>query len=153
MIQRIQSLFLLGVLLLMFLFLLLPLGAFSSDNADVYLLFHHGLIKYFTAGKVAVYYNYALSILSILTIFLTIITIFSFRNRLFQIKLCGIIFFLLVVIAGSELWQFFQTAKSFTHYTLKIAFFFPWISMLLVLLARRFIRKDEELVRSADRIR
>lgn len=153
MIQRIQSLFLSGILLLMLLFLFLPFGTFGSDNGEIYSLFHNGLFKILPSGQVAVYYNYALSILNILVLILTFLTIFSFRHRLLQIKYCGIIMLLLVVITGSELWQLIQTAKSFSYYSLKIAFFFPIIGIVLTLLARKFIRRDEELVRSADRIR
>lgn len=153
MIQRVQTLFLLGIILLMLLFLFLPFGTFANNTSEVYSLFHNGLIKLLPAGKIAVYYNYAVSILTLLVLTLTILAVFSFRNRLLQIKLCGIITFLLMVIAGSVLWQFVQTAKSFSHYSLKIAFFFPVVSIMLSWLARKFIRRDEELVRSADRIR
>ncbi|MGC8803826.1 MAG: DUF4293 domain-containing protein, partial [Bacteroidales bacterium] len=126
---------------------------FNTDTVETYLLFHKGLIKAVPEGSIAVYYNYAVSILAILVLLLTLITVFSFRNRLLQIRLCGIVMFLLVVIVGSALWQFVQTAKSFSHYSLKIAFFFPAVSILLVWFARKFIRRDEELVRSVDRIR
>ncbi|MCX7987438.1 MAG: DUF4293 domain-containing protein [Bacteroidales bacterium] len=153
MIQRIQSLLLALVLLFMVLFLFFPFGLFMSQSGETFALYHKGLVKVLNIEEIPVYYNYSISILVIIILSLTFLTIFSFRNRILQINLCGIIMFLLFVVAGSELWQFIQTAHSFPHYKLKLAFFYPYISLVLTWLARKFIRRDEELVRSADRIR
>ncbi len=153
MLQRIQSLYLTGALVIMLLFLFMPFGTFSTLKEEMFYLYHHGLVKITLTGKLSIYENYSLSILTSLFLIITFLCIFSYKNRLFQIKLCSVNVFILVIIAGAVIWQFLQTSKSFDHTTLKWSFFAPFISIVLTLLARRNIRKDEELVRSADRLR
>jgi hypothetical protein len=133
--------------------MLMPFGGFISADGGVFMLYTHGLMKNINTGNISVYENYALDILAALVIIFLIYAIFIFKNRTFQIKLCNLIIFLLVVIAGTEIWQFIRTLSNFPIHHIKIAFFFPFISIIFTLLARKFIRKDEELVRSTNRIR
>ena len=90
-------------------------------------------------------------------IVLSVLSIFQYNSRDLQIKLSGLvalISFALVILIG---YMSFETAKDLMRQAPKFVFQ-PGISALLLatfftLLARRSIRKDEKLVRSADRIR
>ena len=82
--------------------------------------------------------------------------IFQFRNRLRQLQLGMLNLLLLVATFGlafyfSSRGEFFLTPKLEGQF--EPAFYLPTLAMLLNLLANRFIRRDEQLVRSADRLR
>lgn len=90
--------------------------------------------------------------LLLLTNSLQVFTIFDFRNRKRQIKLCTLAFLLLLGWCG--VYAYF-TFCAFEGYDLhrNITAILPVVSIVLVLMARQSIAADEELVRSADRIR
>ncbi len=83
-------------------------------------------------------------------------SIFKYSNRLLQIKLGAINSFLLLVlmvtmtyfIMKAEVMMLPQERGSYL-----IGFWLPLAGLVFNFLANRFIRKDENLVRSADRIR
>ena len=97
-----------------------------------------------------------IGILAILTIALTIFTILKFTNRLLQIKLSLLCTLLLSALVGLMFIAIRTGNKMLTspeEGSFKIGFYLPIACILLTLLATRFIRKDEELVRSVDRLR
>lgn len=82
--------------------------------------------------------------------------IFLFRNRPLQARLCGaaaIASLLLTVLTAFVVFQITQQmpAGGSLHYGAGLAL--PATAMLFDWLAARFIRKDENLVRSMDRLR
>ena len=87
--------------------------------------------------------------LSVLVLALALVTIFGFRNRPLQKKLCVVQVVLLLVVCGL-LGSF---AAPLSAWSLSAASVFPVVSLILTLLAMRGISKDERLVRSLDRIR
>lgn len=152
MIQRIQSVYLVLAIAAICFFLTLPIAYFQKSN-ELYALFHYGLVKIKSSENIIVYYNLATTILTFLIALLLLYTLLLYRNRPKQIKLCHIINFLLLVIMGSTIWQLFRTRFGFDETSIKWVFFIPVAALILVWLAQRNIKKDEELVRSADRIR
>ena len=91
----------------------------------------------------------------LLSSFLCLYTIFQFKNRKKQLLLVR--FNRLIITVCVVVWFFFDyenfinESETYTYNTLFILFFiFPYVSLLL---SAYFIKKDEELVRSADRIR
>ncbi|MBU0763918.1 MAG: DUF4293 domain-containing protein, partial [Bacteroidetes bacterium] len=80
--------------------------------------------------------------------------VFLYRKRMLQVRL-GIIN--IVLMAGfyglGFLYMYTLSAdmNAIVHYTLPDIF--PLISIILTIMANRSIRKDERLVRAADRIR
>ena len=77
----------------------------------------------------------------------------SFRNRMFQSRLCVFNILILVlwyVVYGICVKLIGSDAYSFRP---SIAACFPLISIILILMARKGILDDEKLVRAADRIR
>jgi hypothetical protein len=96
-----------------------------------------------------------LRFLVIVTTALSLITIFFYKRRILQLRICIFNLLLLIGFYGLFLFYFFhmknQLDVSVTD--LKITIVFPMIAFILVFLATRGIRKDELLVRSYNRIR
>lgn len=91
-----------------------------------------------------------LIILTVVVVLLSFITIFLYNNRVLQMNLgkLNIVLLLgLVVLAG---WLF-STLPVGT--SLGLGLIVPIVVFVLLLLANRNIKKDEKLVRSADRLR
>jgi len=93
---------------------------------------------------------------AIITILISWIEIFKYKNRLTQIKL-GTLNSLL--ITGSLVYLVYLTYSAQSEILPNIlgeykpGLFMPAIALILNSIANRFIRKDEKLVRSVDRIR
>jgi len=146
MIQRIQSLYLLLATLVMSLTLFMPVAKISYDG-QMYDLTAFGSIETIWMGIM----------LSLATL-LPLVTIFLFKRRTLQIRLCAVELVLLVgslVLFGLYYWL---TIRSFENYSLEHLQFgwaapMPIIAFVLTYLASRAIFKDEVLVRSLDRIR
>lgn len=77
---------------------------------------------------------------------LSVTTIFLFKKRSLQIKLCG----LLILLCTIELvlFSFFYLER--VEFVIMII---PIVQAIFIFLALRAIKKDEELVRSVDRLR
>ena len=86
------------------------------------------------------------SIFILVSTVLAIFALFMFKNRLLQLRLLRFSrFFLGVVLIVSAVFE--SVLLAFVGYA---PLLFPWI---LLILSTYFIKKDEKLVRSADRIR
>lgn len=87
---------------------------------------------------------------------LALFIIMKYNNRTLQIKLCHLLTLLLLGILGTYFIAI-PLAKSLmivqTNGAYKVGFFLPIVSIFLVMGARYFINKDEQLVRSVDRLR
>jgi hypothetical protein len=157
MIQRIQSVFLLLLALSMLSMLALPLwhkvdglthqeltmNAFGFDAKGMPA----------PKGVGPIFLIAALAIASAAT---AVREIFMFRNRFGQLKL-GMLNLLFIV--GTFGLEFYFSSKGEVLLNPKLegefqpAFYLPTLALMLNLLANRFIRRDEQLVRSADRLR
>ena len=97
----------------------------------------------------------ALTIVTVIIALIPLITIFLFKNRKLQIKLC---YLSIAAILGFSFWLV-QTAKQVLgaitlqseNYGLGVIL--PSLSVFFIVLALRGIRKDEKLIKSADRLR
>lgn len=82
--------------------------------------------------------------------------IFMFRRRFGQLKL-GMLNLLFIVAAFGLQFYFSNKGEALLNPKLEgqfqPAFYLPTLALMLNLLANRFIRRDEQLVRSADRLR
>ena len=97
---------------------------------------------------------YPLTILTILIIILTTYSISRFRNRMHQIKLNKITILLNVFLIAAV---FLEYPKLMTNANIELDLstgaYFPLVSLVLLVVANRYIMKDEKLVRSVDRLR
>ena len=156
MLQRLQTIFLFLVLVIMVLFLLFPIWVY--ENTEIHRLQAYGLYS-LTASteETLILWPYASAgILGLAVIVNSLIEMFSFKNRLRQLKLGALNSLLLAATLITSIWfaTDIKDVLTLNHpgiYGLSV--FFPAIAMICNLMANRFIRKDEKLVRSMDRIR
>lgn len=88
------------------------------------------------------------------TIVLEIITVFRYKKRRLQKRLCTAQIVLLLLTAGvTALYLKSFGEEGFGPVALSVTAAFPLVAAILTLLARRGIVKDDKLVRSLDRIR
>ena len=129
MIQRIQTIFLLIVVI-----------------AQVVLHFQSLDVELFGSSYVVI----ALSLVSFL---LAIISIFSYKKRVRQILLNNINIFINVLLTGLLIYWLLNLSGGISFPEKGIELAFPPISLFCLFMANIYIRKDEKLVKSVDRIR
>lgn len=160
MIQRVQTIFLLLSSMAMIAFLILPVWMkMEPVTGEVYKVYSTHLLHQpgtETAGQM-IFLPWAYSgAVALITVLIAWIEIFKYRNRLTQVKL-GTLNSLL--IAGSLVWMVYLIYDVQDEFLPKVlgeymvGLFMPAIALIFNALANRFIRKDEKLVRSVDRIR
>lgn len=154
MIQRIQTLFLLIATILQVIFLLSPLSTFLMEGNQTILLYCSG----FKTGDIEsqmVLRNTSMLILCISILVLTFINIFLYKKRILQIRICvytillniGMIGFLFLTISN------FMKNNTVSQHTYSVFLVMPIVSIILLFLAFRGIRKDEILIKAYDRLR
>ena len=89
------------------------------------------------------------SILTILSAALALLTIFLYKNRKLQLRLCYLGIFLTVAL----LTLYFIEIGNFYNGTVAIWVVFYFAVLVAYILAARGILKDEKLIRSMDRLR
>lgn len=149
MIQRIQTVYLLVVAILMVVMMSLPVGYFYTKTSVSELT---NLAVIAPDGS-ANYAPWALFVLIMLVAVLSIVTIFLYRKRMVQIRLC---LFSIIILVG-----YYATLAAFVWGTLKDSGSFspawtlclPLVSMIFEWLAIRAIGKDEMLVKAYERLR
>lgn len=154
MIQRIQSLYLLVVSALMAVTLFAPLAWFAGDAGE----FRLCAFALREVGGAAVQPTFYLGVLLAAACALPLITVFLFRRRLLQIRLCVVEAVLLVGAAVMEGIYYFLGCRVFSGLAFHVqgvraAIALPVVCLVFVWLAARAIFHDELLVRAADRIR
>ena len=150
MIQRIQSVFLLLAFIAIGICMTLPIGSFFKDGILTSELFNLWLVT--TDGQHIILPYVALFGALAISAALSLITIFLYKNRKLQMKICALTMFiiLLYVIFLGYCAYFRLQGESFTP-TLFASF--PFAAFILIALARNAINKDEKLIRSIDRLR
>lgn len=153
MIQRIQSLYLLIATALMAVTLFTPIAAFTAGGEEL-------VLKAFAfSDRVdgAPIPTLWMGILLSLSTLLPLVTIFLYRHRRLQIRLCGVeIVFLLGDIVFEVLYivsAYRAMAGMDGAAAVSFAAVMPLAAIILVVMAMRAIFKDELLIRSLDRIR
>ena len=161
MIQRVQSIFLLIATIIPIVLIFLPLGYLTTDSAyDVYNAIS---LKEAIPDDVSVIRLYYLAFCLALTAGLSCFAIFRYNNRVKQMQTVSFTMIVFLVTLLLILWicpdivfkKFFSTRMedfTFTFNTVPLMILIV-VEALCLFLANRFIKKDEELVRSADRLR
>ncbi|MCU0445440.1 MAG: DUF4293 domain-containing protein [Microscillaceae bacterium] len=157
MIQRIQTifLFLVGVCLLAVLFFPIWQKNNSTTQEKVELT---AFVLNYSKGSTppTTTYSFYIAIAALAAAGLAFYTIFQYKNRVLQIKLC-LLNTLLIVAALGLMMLFYYSGEALVkepkYGAFAPGFYFPAIALIFNMLARRFIKKDEDLVRSMDRLR
>ncbi|MCX6281706.1 MAG: DUF4293 domain-containing protein [Bacteroidetes bacterium] len=157
MIQRIQSLFLAiaaAAAVLMFFF---PVADFYSETLGNYKLLATGLKCMDPDPKIHTSFWFSAPMLVFIlgSAALSLLTIFRYKNRPLQIKLLAFNILITIVLVITILLFYMNSVEKLTGIKPEYQFgaFCPLINLIFLILANRFIRKDESLVRSADRLR
>lgn len=153
MIQRVQTLWLLAVLILQSLIWFLPFASFSmasGQDLNVALQSLPDTVEGAFTGYLSLYACWVIAVLSAL------IGIFLFKKRRQQMKLCvyGMISSVLFAIfAWITAFKLADATQAELHMGSSLSLFMPVLSLLCFVLALRYIRKDEALIKSLDRLR
>lgn len=131
MIQRIQTLFLLAATGLLFSMFFANMAYFNTET-----------IKYTNIPT--------LLIMLIVTCVLSFITIFLYRHRILQIRVCILNSLIMLGFQGWILWMFFTKEATAAF---SITAVFPIIAAIITFTAMRYIARDEAMVRSTSRLR
>lgn len=143
MIQRIQTIY------LIFLFLFNGIGIFL--NRYVLSRIEEGFVELNVLTLDIVFI-----MLSALLLILSIITIFNYKRRGLQIRFCQFMISLnlfFIVIIGVYVYRQLSLPGGFSFPEKGIEWIIAFISIVFALLARKAIKRDDELVKSADRFR
>ncbi|HEX7413242.1 MAG TPA: DUF4293 domain-containing protein [Bacteroidia bacterium] len=95
-----------------------------------------------------------LPIANYLSLLLALVCLFLYKNRKLQVRLCHIVMvvnavmFFVMILFSNQLFD-----HDFEKGTFLFSAYLPLVVIVASYLASRYIKKDEELVRSADRIR
>lgn len=153
--QRIQTVFLILVVVCMAICLFLPIGIFvdaaTGESHQLYPL-HYTIVS--QDSRSTIYFPYVITaILMATAATIAVLSILKFENRITQIKLGTLNSLVLALVMVSMVLFFNPLAKKFTdgHLGLNLwgtfaAVAFNWISL-------RFIRRDEKMVRDSERLR
>jgi hypothetical protein len=135
MLQRIQTIYLLLVAIV------------SSGLIFVFNLWENEEVLVFAFDKPIVFSTF----LSIAL--LAIITIFKYKNRKSQFVLGRLNIILNLILLGFFVYQSLNLSGETTVSEKGIGMLLPFVSIVLLVLANKAIKKDEDLVKSVDRLR
>ncbi|RIJ37714.1 DUF4293 domain-containing protein [Pontibacter oryzae] len=166
MIQRIQTVFLALLAIAMIVMLFLPLWSKTdATTGETVVLSAWNIKSYFlneqgepdTAGTIPQRGAIAIGMLAIAAAVVAVYEIFQFKSRLNQMKLGLLNTLVLAALLGVSFYyaayvgaELVQAPENGAY---EAGFFMPVLGLLLNALANRFIKRDEDLVRSVDRLR
>lgn len=162
MIQRRQTIFMLLTAILSALLFFMPLASFDADgNVMKFTIF--GIQNPIDTLTLSKSYTWPLIVLTILMTIVPIFTIFKYKKRELQVKLCHLNMLLNIVFIGIVFLYYDNDIKEVIAavevdaYNLDVAYFFgmafPLANLILETLAIRGIKKDIALLKSIDRLR
>lgn len=160
MIQRIQSLYLLVVLVAYALLFFFPVASFTTTD------FYHAFSITAISSRplnpdpsVIKGFYYAGSTLPLIILVCALatavlVTIFLFRKRILQIRITAILLLVHIALIAAMFYYADSIEKQVTAKAVyEAGAYIALIPLVFLVLANRAVRKDEKLVRSADRIR
>ena len=155
MIQRIQSLYLLAASILTGLMLVLPFAEIIAADGTIYSFGSGGLSRLEGDAWLPVIGAIPLFVLILVIAALLLVTIFLYRNRRLQMRICVYSIILEFGLIGLGYYYFFMAFRDIdvSNYAVRLPVIVPILSIIVIYLAFRAIRKDDILVRSIDKIR
>jgi hypothetical protein len=157
MIQRLQSILLALAVIFNILLFFMPLSTWvSSSSSTIYEL---KVIETLQQNKNAVSritLNMPLILLCSFNILVTLFALLDFKKRIRQARLCHLLILfqlILITLIIYDIEQLNTVAGAEYTWHASAGLFFLAAPVILFLIARKYILKDEALVRSADRLR
>ena len=156
MIQRIQTLYLFIATIAIALTFIFPIAGYYGE-LHIYQL-NAFEMKNMVPGEPSIFssaFAYPISIFVVAIALICLFIILMFKNRKRQISLTKIAVLLniILIIALFFVYSRMIQAEIAVEESFKTGAFLPLISLVFMLLAIRSIKKDDELIRSADRLR
>lgn len=149
MIQRKQTIFLLLALIATVVCLLSRIGHFEPVGMGTDAIMYNMYVRGAKEGMMV----FPLMVVLLLTCPLILWAVFAYKNRKFQARLCLWTAFLDVVWYALYAVYGYVIGMENTTFHIEQPVILPFLSIIMLLLARRGILADERLVRAADRIR
>lgn len=151
MIQRIQTVYLALAVILLVLCCCMPLAQFEQIGMGKPAVLY-SLVLIGGDGVIESYLPASLFFIMVIAEIILVLSIFSFKTRKRQINFCKVAMFIeLLWLLGYALILYLFSDNYTPH--VSIGAFFPLIAIIFTFMAQMAIKKDENLVRSADRIR
>jgi uncharacterized membrane protein len=153
--QRIQTVFLAIAIISLIGSLFFPIWVFTDPLTQAHAL----LPLYYIVSKEGIdpvthYFPYSTTaVLLIASATISIIEIRSYKNRLLQMKLGALNSLFMAAGIGAAVYFSHQLIQIYHGGSYGLALWLPGIAVLCNLLSNRFIRRDERIVRDADRLR
>lgn len=136
MIQRVQTLYLIGVIVAGILFMSIPAASLIIEGE---------IIKLYT------YNVWSIATLGAISMLIALITILCYKKHQLQIRMSA---FNMVIQAGTAIYLWFYCSNNIeSDWHVGVAMGMPIIQLILTVLAIRGIIKDMILLRSLDRLR
>jgi hypothetical protein len=146
MIQRIQTIFLVLMAMVLALIFVFP---FASSNIAT--------SGFLSDKKFDVSDNPLLMVLAVVGVLASVVAIFLFKNRIFQLRLNYLAMVAAVLVLIAAIVLFYNEAKMVFDKNQKISdsfgLYLPFISLVLGYFAAKYIRRDEKVVKDMDRLR
>ncbi len=156
MIQRIQTLFLILVFASSLAAFFFPIANFLSSPVYTIELGVFG-IKEYTEYGIVWPNTILLPIVLGLTGLIAFFTIFLYKRRKVHVRLIRFDLLLNIIYLGLIFFYYVPELETLTQtnadYIREPGIYLPIVSVVFLILANRFITKDEKLIRSADRLR
>lgn len=161
MIQRIQTVFLVLSAIAIGAMAFFPIANFTNapgvKGATSYYIFTIFEISDGAGGSpFGFWFTLPLLVIPAAIAVLSIVAVFLYKNRAEQIRLTQTGIFLNILLVVGIMFFYIERIETITQSTASyeyVGIYLPLISLVFLVLAHRFIRRDEKLVRSLDRLR
>lgn len=153
--QRIQTLYLAIAIVINLVTFTLNIAEFQIEE-QLHEFSIYGLLD--KSGESLLYSTTTLSVINMLSVLVSLVVIFMFKKRQLQIKLSQLNLFVQVILVAAIFFMLDAAASQFQldteiHLNYGIGILTSILPMVFIYLAIRSIKKDEALIRAADRIR
>jgi len=153
--QRIQTLYLAIAIVINLVTFTLNIAEFQIEE-QLHEFSIYGLLD--KSGEGMLYSTTTLSVINMLSVLVSLVVIFMFKKRQLQIKLSQLNLFVQVILVAAIFFMLDAAASQFQldteiHLNYGIGILTSILPMVFIYLAIRSIKKDEALIRAADRIR
>ena len=154
MIQRIQSIYLLFIVLLAGFSFYMPMATLVSADVTYVIDYKGNCMILESAESVFQSSVWGITIFALIIPILALITVFLFKNRKLQIRLAYVNIACIVTYYASVAAYIIVAAQRLqADWTLHFGVIMPFVCLILLVLTVSAIKKDETLVKSLDRLR
>ena len=155
MVQRIQSVYLFLVVILMSFFILSPIAVFDLQDGSALEFYSYSVSKIMANSSEKALSTWPVLFLAIVIAIINFYDIFLYSNRMRQMRLAIYNMLLMIGMIVLVFYFYHYITKNFNtvSHSLKLAAILPVVCIVLNLLAFRGIRKDDLLVKSYERLR